>query len=195
MKVASIQRGLRRGIVNIRALARYLKETYRLQYSTDAIISAIRRFDVEGFGEKDFDVFDKMLVMTKDGIASVLLKEGVFKQIAEDYLGDSKLRSNFRLIRSKEKMLLILSEKDIDSKLELFWDKDIVEINKGLSELRLDFNKDITNEKGLLASVMAELSLNDVNVEHLLVLNSEIYLYVKKENLLDAHKAILELKS
>jgi hypothetical protein len=194
LKDVALQRDLSRGVINIRALARYLKETYDLSYSNEAIISAIRRFDIEGFAERETTVFQNMSVTTKDKVVSVLLKEEVFKQIAEDYIGDGKLRANFRLIRSKEKMLLILSEKDIDGKLELFWDQDIVEVRKDLAEIRIEFGKDITLEKGLLAQLMGELTLYGINVEHSLFLDKEVYLYVKKDDLLEAHKAILTLK-
>ncbi|MBT7928627.1 hypothetical protein HN682_01735, partial [Candidatus Peregrinibacteria bacterium] len=41
----SIQKNLKKGLINVRGLAKYLIETYNLRASLDAVISAIRRFE------------------------------------------------------------------------------------------------------------------------------------------------------
>ena len=84
-----VQKDLKRGLVNTRALARYLIQKNNLTASMDAVISAIRRFE----NDKEFkenieelnDVFSKTIVTTKNNVACLTVKETSFGTVAQDF--------------------------------------------------------------------------------------------------------------
>jgi hypothetical protein len=191
-----VQKCLKRGILNIRSLAKFLINKHDLNYSLDAVISAIRRYDLDEISllEEKSDVFSKMLISTKDHVAKVTIKEPAFKLICEDFLGKKVLRDNFRMNKSKETITVVLNQKDIDNKLKLFKDKDILNIQKGLSELRLHFTEDVTGIKGIIARIAGELAARDINIEDELHSMPDLMIYVKEKNLVKAHETLMKIK-
>lgn len=195
----SIQKGLKRGIINSRALARFLIERYNLPYSLDAVISSIRRYDTEdinlfGFEDMVKNVFRSMAIHTKDNVARILLKDKAFKEISSDYLGKKILKENCRLVKSKEAVTLIVTQKDIDQKLSLFLNSDILKVEKNLSEIRLQFNEDISEMKGVFARISQEIAIRNINIVDVIYGIPDLLLYVNEKDLLEVHKALMELK-
>jgi len=108
----AVQKCLQKNLLNVRALAQYLIKEYDLNFSIDAVISAIRRYDAEvsevKTEEKELKkVFLEMSIYTKDAVTRIVLKDKTFPIIAEDFLGKKRLRENFRLIKGKENVTLI----------------------------------------------------------------------------------------
>ena len=74
----SIQRNLQKGLINIRALAKYLIKNYYLNTSIDAIISAIRRYNFEIEDEKNKNITKSLAgssVSTVTNLSCISLKE------------------------------------------------------------------------------------------------------------------------
>lgn len=192
-----VQKDLKRGLINTRALARHLIQKNNLTASMDAVISAIRRFE----NDKEFkenieelnDVFSKTIVTTKNNVACLTIKETSFGAVAQDFTEGKILRENFRLIKSKELVKLVLNQKDLDSKLGLFDKKDIVHVEKDLSEIRIQIPLSGAVKKGILARISHSIYLHDVNIHEILVAVPEILVYVKSVDLVKAHQAVLEL--
>ncbi len=197
-KDLALQKCLKRGLINVRSLARLLIQEHQLSYSIDAVISAIRRYDLDAIStplsrdaEKEFS---QMSITTKDNITRIVLKDKAFSEICHDYLTHKILKENTRLIKSKETITLIVSQKDVDQKIALFTTEDIISIQKNLTEIRLQFRKDIGKIKGVVARVASELALRDINIEEVIYSMPDLLLYVKDESLVQAHKALLEIK-
>ena len=198
-KHLSILKCMKRGIINNRSLAKFLREEYSLKYSLDAVISAIRRFDLDdtslmGNGELD-QYFSKMIISTKDNVARLVLKDKAFKEICNDFLGKKILKENCRILKSKERVTIVINQKDFEDKIGLFKPQDIVRTQTDLSEIRLQFPKDISKKRGIVARITSELSMRNVNIEEFFYSIPDLLLYVKEENLVDAHQALRELKS
>src|SRR3989344_106286 len=194
----ALQKCLKRSIINIRALAHYVLKEYNLTYTLDAVISAIRRYDVDNVSILNLKsanrVFSEMLISTKDNVAMILLRDGQFNIISKDFLQDKKLRDNVRLIKGKETVSLFVNQKDLDSKIALFPSSSVLDVQQGLSEIRLRFQKDIRGIKGVIARVTSELALLDINIEQVLYTFPDVLLYVKENDLVQAHKSLLALK-
>ncbi|MBU0459498.1 MAG: hypothetical protein KKH52_04830 [Nanoarchaeota archaeon] len=197
-KHLSIQKSLKRRIINIRSLAKHIIEDYGLKYSLDAVISAIRRYDLEHLsllGSKEAEkYFSKMIIQTKDNVARIVLKDRAFKDVCADYLGKRILKANCRILKSKETITLIVAQKDLEQKLSLFKPTDISKTQKDLSEIRLQFPKDISNIKGIFARVASELATRDINIEDVFYGFPDILIYVKEDSLVKAHQALREIK-
>ncbi|PIN73959.1 hypothetical protein COV20_02495 [Candidatus Woesearchaeota archaeon CG10_big_fil_rev_8_21_14_0_10_45_16] len=197
-KDIAVQKCLRRGIINTRSLARDLIKSHNLPHSTDAVISALRRYDVDEISlsssKEASDLFNKMAVSTKDGVARILLRDSAFKEISDDYLNKKLLKNNFRIVRAKETITLIVNQRDIEKKLALFKASDVLETEKDLSEIRLHFPKKIDEIKGILARITAELALRDINIKEVMYSIPDWLVYVKESDLIEAHRSLMELK-
>ncbi|MBS3137977.1 hypothetical protein J4232_06090 [Candidatus Woesearchaeota archaeon] len=196
-KDISIQKDLQRNIINIRALASYLIKNYALQTSLDAVISAIRRFQTdETFTEsKELqNVFKEIIILTKNNMVSIKLKDNAFSDIAKDFVNGQKLKKNLRLIKTKEYIKVLLSQKDFEDKMSVFQREDILEVKQNLCEIRLVLSKDYNNTKGILAKITAELALHNVNIYDTILCMPEILFYVDEKDLIEAQKSIMELQ-
>ena len=198
-KHISIQKSLKRGIINIRSLAKHIINEYELKYTLDSVISAIRRFDLDEMSllasKKAEQHFSKMIIATKDNVSRIVLKDRAFKEICVDFLGKKILKTNCRILKSKETVTLIVSQKDLKKKLALFKEADIIETQKDLAEIRLKFPKDISKIKGIIARITSELTTRDINIEEIFYNIPDLLIYVKESNLVQAHHALREIKS
>jgi aspartokinase len=194
----SIQKSLNRDIINLRGLAKFLIKRYHLTYPVDGVISAIRRYDLGHFAEEKYEeekeIFSKMLLTSKDNVARIILKDSVFDKVCDDYLKDSLLKKNLRIIKAKEQVTLLVNQKNIEEKLSLFEKEDLISVNKGLSEVRLQFQKDITFVKGIVSRISAELATMDINVVDIIFSMPDILVYVKEEDMLQALDALRKIK-
>ena len=194
----SIQKSLKRGLINVRSLAKYLIAEHNLKYNVDAVISAIRRFDLNDISllaSKETDhYFSKMIISTKDNVARIILKDRAFKDICADFLGKKILKENCRILKSKETVTLIISQTDLEAKLSLFKESDIIETQTNLSEIRLQFPKDISKTKGVISRIASELAVRDINIEEIFYNIPDLLIYVKEDNLVQAHQALREIK-
>jgi len=197
-KHISIQKCLKRNIVNVRSLARFLIEIYNLNYSVDAVISAIRRYDLDKVSnivsQESNELFSKMTISTKDNVARLVLKDGAFDTVCKDYLDDKLLKQNSRVIKSKETVTVLVSQKNLKEKQDLFKKDEIVSITKDLAEMRLQFHKDITVQKGIIARVAMELATRDINIQEVIFSFPDLLLYVKESDVVDAHQVLREIK-
>ena len=195
----AVQKCLQKNILNVRALAQYLIKEYELDYSIDAVISAIRRYDAE-VSELEPEVkelqkvFSEMSVYTKDAVSRIVLKDKSFSIIAEDFLSKKRLKENFRLIKGKERITVIISQKELEQKLSLFRNQEILLLQKNLSEIRMNFSKDINKIKGLLSRLSAELTVRRINIEEIIFSSPDILLYVQEKDLIKALEAIKGMK-
>ncbi len=194
----AIQNCLKRDLINLRSLARLLIKEHSLTYSLDAVISAIRRYDLEDISlptsiaaQKEFS---QMVITTKDNVARLVLKDKAFAEICQDYLHKKILKENSRLIKSKETITLIINQKDVDQKISLFKKEDLLSTQKNLTEIRLQFGKDIGRIKGIVARISSELALRDINIEEVIYSMPDLLLYIKDDSVVSAHKALQEIK-
>ncbi|MBI2572286.1 hypothetical protein HYV86_00335 [Candidatus Woesearchaeota archaeon] len=197
-KDIAVQKCLKQDLINTRALARYLIKEHGLSCDTDAAISAIRRYDLEGVStmvpKEAADIFNKMSITTKDEVARIVLREKAFSEVCADFIGKKLLKDNVRLMRSKETITLIVSQRELEKKLAIFKPADVLEVHKDLCEIRMHFPKTVDKIKGIFARITAELALNDINIEEMIYSVPDWLIYVKQESLIEAHKSLLELK-
>jgi aspartokinase len=197
-KHISVQKSLKRNIVNVRSLAKFLIDEYNLNYTLDSVISAIRRYEVEKvslISSKETEkIFSQMSISTKDNVAKIVLKDKAFKEICEDFLGGKLLKENSRIVKGKERVTLIVSSKDLKAKMDLFTKADLLDVHDNLSEIRLHFPEDVTMQKGVLSRLTSELATRDINIMEIVISMPDILIYIKEKELVEAHHALREIK-
>jgi hypothetical protein len=179
-------KGLRKGVINVRALAKHYLSAYKLRASLDAVISSIRRFDLSKGEEAEQSIMNKLKgasIFTKNHVSALTLKREY--KLKEPHkckmvMGSTKIK----VFGPRETIKAI--EKDVKS-------TQIVEKNEGLSEISIKMSKDIRETKGILARVTNEIFSHDINIEDIVVCQPEFLIYLKTENLSRAHDILLQL--
>jgi hypothetical protein len=191
----SIQKNLKKGLINVRGLAKYLIETYSLRASLDAVISAIRRFEnSETFKDEEKlskEIFKDCVFFTKNHMACLTIRLDSEIGKLEDVF--SKTRKNFRLIRAKKYSKIIIDQPYLERLIELFKKEDIIEVQKNLSELRIVLEKESPEMIGVLSKITNEIAMHNVPIVEIISCLPDTLVYVKEDDTLRAHQAIMEL--
>ena len=191
----AIQKDINRNIINVRALAKHLIKNYELQASLDSVISAIRRFQgSDHFEEHDkalLHVFRDSIVSTKNNMACLTLAIR-----SQDLF--SRIKANghivpFKVTTGSEKIKVVVEQPHLDKVKAMFDKKDIIEIDKDLSELHVVVKGKASQTKGVMARIANELMLANINIHEVIICPPEFLLYVKEKDIVKAHEAVLKL--
>jgi hypothetical protein len=188
----SLQNNLVLGIVNIRALAKYLIKKHQLKASLDSVISAIRRYDIEKvYPDEVLNVFKDSSLKTRTNIICLTLKKETIKYLLELI---TKLKiQNFQIVTGVDQLKLFLTDQDYQSIKPKLQQKHIIHSERDLCEIILRTSPKSKYVKGVLAKITNELSLAGVNIIDIVVCPPDNLIYVKQEDIVKSHKVLLEL--
>lgn len=192
----AVQKGLSRKIINTRALAKYILKTYELPASLDSVISAIRRFqDGENFEENEkglLHIFRDSVISTKNNMACVTLairSKDLFNKIC----ATGNHVPPFKVTTGSEEIKVIVEQPHLEKIRALFDKKDVLDLDKDLSELHVVVAEKAVHTKGVMARIANELTLANINIHEVIICPPEFLLYVKEKDIVKAHEAILKL--
>jgi len=177
-------KGLRKGVINVRALAKYYLNAHKFNASLDAVISSIRRFDMSKNEEAEQSIMNKLKgasVSTKNQISCVTLKKE----------HEIKNRHNCKVVIGSNNMKIFGPASTID-RLDAK-EKHLIGRSDDLAEISIRMREDIRTTKGVLARVTNEIFSHGINIEDIVVCQPEFLIYLKTEKLGRAHDILLQL--
>ncbi|MBU0461005.1 MAG: hypothetical protein KJ574_00305 [Nanoarchaeota archaeon] len=192
----SVQKDLRRNLVNVRALAKFLIKEHHLEASVDAVISAIRRYDNAGGSPEFSDDVNKLLrginIFTRDRVASItVVSQSLQKMFMNEEI--SAVESSYRIIKSKKYAIIFFNQDDLE-KMKRFFPKDkIVDLRDNLAEIRIVFPPGGESIRGVLSRMLNEIAMRGVSISDFLQCYPEVNIYVTRNQLLEAHHAVIAL--
>ena len=185
-----IRKGLQRGIINSRGLARYIQDTGRLDATTDAILGVIRRYPLAGEGPERSPVLENSGLAMRSRMADLTLyyRSGIMKQIAEleSSIGIAKSEKP-RIIEGSRSIRILGDQKTVDWFRQNLPREDVIQYLDNLVEISISLTSAAVSAKGVYARITAELALNDVNLVGIACYVLEVSLLVEEKN---ATKAI-----
>lgn len=195
-----IKRDLSRGLINARALAKYILKTQKMDTTLDAVISAIRRYE---FGRQD-DIFTNareglgktVNLSTRSGLIemSLVKDEDVQRVLPELFdIIDYARGEVLRVIQATEAIKILVDEKNLENVTELFQKDKILNIDRNIAEINMHMHPKMGATRGVLAVVGSELAINDVNVLEIMSCLPEMLLFVKEKDILKAYQVLYEL--
>lgn len=196
----AIRKDLARGIINVSALANYLKKHHAIKASIDSLISAIRRYK----GREDFKneqaaikkAVHESVINTKNGLTMVSLKNSanLYKYISELMKEPDFYRSEvFRLIKGRNETICMIDRESISKARTFFPEGNIVKVRRGIAEIQIVLTEEGWKSKGVLASIANELASHGVNIIVIASGEFRIRFYLLEEDLPKAHAAVLHL--
>ena len=188
------------GIVNFRALARYIIEKRKLNVSIDAVMSALRRYD---FGTPE-QIFEKALavttktttISTKSPLANIALTKDheVQKLLPKLFsLINYNQGDTLRIIQAEGSIKILIDEKNLKKIKSLFSEDKILRIDKNIAEINVHMHPDGIYIPGVLAIAANELAIHEINLLEAMSCFPEWLWFVDEKDILKAYNVLYNL--
>jgi len=192
-----IEKCVRKGLVNRRALARYLVgQGVGTRDQFDAVVATIRRHD---FGEETREVrslFDDVRVSLKDRILILdFEKEKELLRRLERLIPhiDYDRGDTLKVVVGTSSIKLFIDEakeKELGSIFDRFAVRDRVD---HVSEISMLFREEAARTGGILSIITREIALHDIVVSEFLTSSPELLMYVKDQYVAKAYEVVRHL--
>ncbi len=196
----AIRSGMARGLVNVRALARYIQEEARRdgeELSLEAIIGSIRRYPVEQrwSSQRDLGKLFRKLTMRNKIVDVAILNDpeitaalGKFASMIDYSRGET-----FRLVSGVEAIRVVIDEKNLDRMKTIIPKKNIPKISTGLAEIIVSMHEAAGTTPGVVSTVTTELAMHGINMIEFMSCVPELIIVVDEKDALRSYEAIEEL--
>ena len=203
----SIRIGLARGLINARALARYLQKSTHEQYTFEALLSAIRRYPVDESAAKRVAAGKLIRKLSmKNEISVIHMRNSpelqqVLARFASEV--DHASGETFRAVSTTKAVKVEIDSKNEQKLTSKLQKRDILLRESNLAEVAVDLS-DIANTPGILAALSTELAINGINILEASGIGpifgpqgatdlSQIFFLVDEKDALSAYRALRRL--
>lgn len=196
-KNPDIRGGFVKDLINRRALAKYIIKKEKISYNLDAVITALRRFEIKEEEKDDLDIIKDIKITTKEGISIVCLEKNqdVLEKINKVIsLVNYSKNETFKIVEGNLSVKLFVDSFKVDKIKEIFNKKDIIKIINNAAELNLMFPDKAIKTKGIVSYITSHLKINNINITEILSCTPELVIYVDESELINAYKTIKQLK-
>jgi len=196
----AIRNDLARGLLNVRALARYIQEEARKdgdELSVEALIGAIRRYDVRGriTAHQGTGALLKKLTMRNKIVDVAILNDPEITAALAKFAStiDYSLGETFRLVSGVEAIRVVIDEKNLDKMKSIIPKKNIPKISTGLAEIIVSMSDVADTTPGVVSEVTTELAMNGINMIEFMSCVPELIIVVDEKDALRSYDAIEKL--
>lgn len=169
----TIKIGLQRGIINSRALSRYMLENCAIDSTQDAVVGVLRRYPLErGRNDNGRLALKDCNIIMRGGMAYLTLENSsdVMKRVSE-FAGTirSTRGENFKAVVGSNSVRVIASQGAVDAFKQTFPSKDIIGHSTALAEICIVLPSRTERLGEIATSIMAQLTLNRIRMVGLMV--------------------------
>ncbi len=195
----AIKIGLARGLVNARALARYIQVATHDQYSFEALVSAVRRYPVKASAAKYQDAGRLITKLTlKNKIVAVTIRSAPeIPLILAKFSGaiDYGRGETFRVSSGAESISVVIDSKNLDKLTAAIPKKDMVRVLGDLSEIIVVLSDVALKTVGVAATITTELAINGVNIMYIMSYGPPhtMVFIVEEEEALNGYRGLQKL--
>ena len=196
----TIKKNLADELINVRALAKKIIHDLHLHGSLNSVISGIRRYNLDLKHKEHlpqvYALLKKAKLFSRTKLVSLLLKknETIRNKLAKLYQEiDFQGGDTLRIFEVNKYIKIIIDEKTVEIAKGIFNKNEIVNIEKDLGELTIDYNTDITSTPGIFALIANEFAANNISIADSMICHSEHLIIVKEKELQKAFQTTFEL--
>ncbi|MBS3136638.1 hypothetical protein J4401_06830 [Candidatus Woesearchaeota archaeon] len=196
----SITSGIGRGIINTRALAKYIQKEYNSRLSLDAIISAIRRYPVPPVGSRGANAAYALLhsaktrTITKVASLSLRKTEDVHQKLAELLPRINYSEGDFlRILEAAKIFKIIFDRKNYKMMLSSFRKQDVIGSESDLGMIEMVYQDSLQKTPGVFSVISGELAENGISILDALICSNEHIIIVNAKDTLKAFDIIYNL--
>lgn len=188
-----IRKDMSRGLMNTRALARYIIKERKIDATLDAVISAIRRYEL-GSCDRIFEDAHRMMaqivaISTKSPLTNIsLIRDTEIQKLLPQLFSVIHYNQGavLRIIQTDDSIKIPLDEKNLEEVKKLFPESKIIKIDRNLAEINVHMHPDAKYAPGVIAITSNELAINRINILEAMSCISELLWFVEEKDLLRA---------
>ena len=192
-----IKIGLARGLINARALARYIQVATGERYSFEAILSAIRRYPVKASAAKYREAGKAITkMMLKDKVVVVTVKNSPeIPSLLARFSGeiDYGRGETLRILSGPESTCIVVDSKNLEKLMATIPKKDLLKTIGNLSEITVKVSESATMTPGVVSAITTELAINGVNLITTAAPPDVLVFMVDEEEALNGYRALERL--
>jgi len=197
-KNPDVREARNKGLINRRALARYIAEHEKIPIrQSEALIMALRRYPEERTKPKDIaPLIKNMRTSAKDNIAIISLKnsDAVLEKLAHAMKSlNHSPNETFKIVQGALSIKIFTDSTRMKQVKEIFDAKEIIESRENVSEIDCIFPREVVNTRGTLSYICAQFLVNKINILELLTSTYELLIYVDNADLLRAYEVVKNL--
>lgn len=191
---AVIRNGLARGLVNVRALARYIQVTTREDTTFEALVGAIRRYPVKE-AAVDRQLMGEAITRLgmKNKIVEVVVRNepeipillGKFSQMVDYGRGET-----LSIVSSEEDVIVVVDSSNLDKLLKIIPKKNVFSVVRSLATVSVNYK---IHPPGFLATMCTEIAIDGINIWDLVHSNSDVKFVVDEKDALRTYQALERL--
>ncbi len=193
----TIRTGLYRGIINSRALSRYILENCGVDSTPDAVLGILRRYPLDGEREYDHQLNLKdCTIVLRNGIAYLAIENGpdVMRRVGEFASNMRSTRGeNFRVVVGSNSVRVIANREALDDFKETFRSKEVISYSTELAEICLLLPHGPEGLGKIATAITAQLTLNGVDPVGILVCPPEDIIIVPEKDASRSYEALQQL--
>lgn len=184
----AVRDGMRKGIVNLSALARRIVEEEDLD-SVDAALIACRRYEVdvpaEGQEEAILDLLgrSRLDIRTRSVVLTVRPTWSAIAKLTEVTRDRSGGQPPVHLVRGSEALTVITDDVVADDLVEGLEDRDLIKEQRGLVEISVTSPETIEETPGLMAHLTTSLADRGINITEVLSCYRDTIFVIDKEDM------------
>lgn len=196
---AAIRICLERGLINVRALARYIQTSEGRagdEITYEALVNAVHRYPAKvhsvNFQELRKYFMHRRAVM-KNNIADITLINDSDMPIALSKLSseiDYGRGETFNVVAGVEITRLVIDEKNLKKMSDIIPKKNVVQTETDLSEIVISMDPVTHRVPGIVYTLASEMALNGINVLEFMTCSPEIIIVVATRDGIKAYQTI-----
>jgi aspartokinase len=196
----AIRKDLARGLINVRALARFIQEEARREgeeVSLEAVIGGIRRHPLGkplASHQSIGSLFKKLTMRNKIVDVAVLNDPEITAELGSFApMIDYSRGETFRIVSGVESIRIVIDEKNLEKMKSIIPKKNITKIVTGLSEIIVSMSEAADRTPGVVSTVTTELAVNGINMIEFMSCVPELIIVVDEKDALRSYDAIERL--
>ena len=196
-----IRRSLEKKIASYKKLAVYFMREYKISSSTDAIISAIRRYNEQMPLEAKYEKARKIIAKSGDirittNIVSIALeKKREVQELLEKVFSLVHYEKGELLIinQGEQSIKLILNKKNQEAVSTIFPKNAVLSIEENLAQINIQLDDEATKTPGIVSILSTELMLHDINFVETMSCVPEMLFFVDQKDVVKSYDIIFQL--
>lgn len=191
-----LRESLARGVVNFRALARWLSRTYDWRVPEETLVTAIRRYLERGnpslfatprklLARAHVNVRGGMCSIAPEGASAIYESFGQLVAIPDFARGE-----RLHLITGERGVKLIFDERNLPRVVKALGERGSTEARRGLTEISVFLPPEARNTPGVLAYLANALTLHGINIEESADAVSQFMFFVRSGDAITAHQTL-----
>lgn len=196
-----LQEALARNIVNVRELARWLKDNRGIDGTVDAIAQGLYEFDHEDRPDaigQALETLRRTDLSHRTGLAALVVEtNGRTSQRLSRLIGrvDVGSKETLRFVPGEDTITFVIEAGQLDEATRIFGEDAIVDVDSDLHELRLKTPQEDPSPPGLLDLALTALTIRGIETRFVTTGYREHFIPVKPEESEEAIRVLRRLKT